>query len=159
MIPCLHLSSTYVKRSMGLHTCWPDTGWTFFTVICCKNCIAGLERQKENEKEDGDGPFEKWKDQKCDNFTYVRMRPTFSSCKISNFRRQLLQNDDVTVEIDPAKASQHKKSQNVAKVWNDVTARNDGAVFPKSFDGRPADERVDVQVPSKLKDVTCFKYH
>ena len=29
----------------------------FFTLICCKNCIACLKRLKINEKEAGLGPF------------------------------------------------------------------------------------------------------
>ena len=29
------------------------TGWTFFTLICCKNCIVCLIRPKINEKEAG----------------------------------------------------------------------------------------------------------
>ena len=37
----------------------PYTGWTFFTFICCKNCIVCLKRQKFNEKEAGDGPIKK----------------------------------------------------------------------------------------------------
>ena len=36
----------------------PYTGWTFFTLICCKNCInICLKRPKINEKEVGVGPF------------------------------------------------------------------------------------------------------
>ena len=35
----------------------PYTGWTFFTFICCKNCIVSLERPKINEKESGIGTF------------------------------------------------------------------------------------------------------
>ena len=35
----------------------PYTGWTFFKLICCKNCIVCLKRQKINEKEAGVGPF------------------------------------------------------------------------------------------------------
>ena len=31
----------------------------FFTLICCKNCIVCLKRQKINEKEAGVGPFKK----------------------------------------------------------------------------------------------------
>ena len=34
---------------------WMDM--TFFTLICCKNCIACLKRPKINEKEAGDGPL------------------------------------------------------------------------------------------------------
>ena len=34
---------------------WMD----IFTLICCKNCIACLKRQKINEKEAGVGPFKK----------------------------------------------------------------------------------------------------
>ena len=28
----------------------PDTGWTFFTLICCKNCIVCLKRPKIKTK-------------------------------------------------------------------------------------------------------------
>ena len=35
----------------------PYTWWTFFTLICCKNCIVCLKRPKINEKEAGVGPF------------------------------------------------------------------------------------------------------
>ena len=35
----------------------PDTGWTFFTLICCKNCIVCLKRPKINKKEAGVGPI------------------------------------------------------------------------------------------------------
>ena len=34
---------------------WMDM--TFFTLICCKNCIVCLKRPKINEKEAGIGPF------------------------------------------------------------------------------------------------------
>ena len=38
----------------------PDTGWTFFTLICCKNCIVCLKRPKINEKKEAEvGPFKK----------------------------------------------------------------------------------------------------
>ena len=33
------------------------TGWTFFTLICCENCIVCLKRPKRMEKGDGIGPF------------------------------------------------------------------------------------------------------
>ena len=33
----------------------PYTGWTFFTLICCKNCIDVC--LKKTEKEAGNGPF------------------------------------------------------------------------------------------------------
>ena len=35
---------------------WMDI-WTFFTLICGKNCIVCLKRPKINEKEAGVGPF------------------------------------------------------------------------------------------------------
>ena len=39
----------------------PSAGYwmemTFFTLICCKNCIVCLKRPKINEKEAGVGPF------------------------------------------------------------------------------------------------------
>ena len=35
----------------------PYTGWTFYTLICCKNCFVCLKRPKINEKEAGVGPF------------------------------------------------------------------------------------------------------
>ena len=35
----------------------PYTGWTFFTLIHCKNWIVCLERPKINEKEAEVGPF------------------------------------------------------------------------------------------------------
>ena len=35
----------------------PYTGWTFFTLICCKNCIVCLRKLKLNEKEAGVGLF------------------------------------------------------------------------------------------------------
>ena len=34
----------------------PYTGWTFFTLICCKNCIVCLKRPKMNEKKRPVGP-------------------------------------------------------------------------------------------------------
>ena len=38
----------------------PYTGWTFFTLICCKNCNnVFLKRRKIIEKEAGVGPFKK----------------------------------------------------------------------------------------------------
>ena len=33
----------------------PDTGWTFFSLICCIICIVCLKRLKINEKEAEDG--------------------------------------------------------------------------------------------------------
>ena len=33
------------------------TGWTFFTLICCKNCIVCLKRLNKKEKEADVGPF------------------------------------------------------------------------------------------------------
>ena len=35
--------------------------WTFFTLICGKNCIVCLKRPKINKKEAEDGPFIKRK--------------------------------------------------------------------------------------------------
>ena len=35
------------------------TRWTFFTLICCKNCNVRLKRLKINGKEAGVGPFVK----------------------------------------------------------------------------------------------------
>ena len=35
----------------------PNTGWTFFTLICCLNCLVNLKRLKINEKEAGDCPL------------------------------------------------------------------------------------------------------
>ena len=35
----------------------PYSGWTFFTLICCKNGIVCLKIPKVNEKEAGVGPF------------------------------------------------------------------------------------------------------
>ena len=35
------------------------TGWTFFTLICWKNCIVCLIRPKINKKEARVGPFKK----------------------------------------------------------------------------------------------------
>ena len=35
----------------------PYTGWTFFTLICCKKWIVCLKRPKINEEEAGVGPF------------------------------------------------------------------------------------------------------
>ena len=36
----------------------PDTGWTFFTLVCCKNFTVCLKRPK-NEKEAGNGHLKK----------------------------------------------------------------------------------------------------
>ena len=36
-----------------------DTGWTFFTYICYKNCNVCLKRPKINKKEAGVCPFKK----------------------------------------------------------------------------------------------------
>ena len=33
------------------------TGWTFYKLICCKNCSDCLIRPKKNEKEARVGPF------------------------------------------------------------------------------------------------------
>ena len=35
---------------------WMDI-WTFFTLICCKNCFVSLKRPKIKEKVAGVGPF------------------------------------------------------------------------------------------------------
>ena len=35
----------------------PNTGWTFFTFICCKDCIVCLKRTKISKIETEDGPF------------------------------------------------------------------------------------------------------
>ena len=56
-------SSGYGRRLMFQRS-WvqipaPYTGWTFFTFICCKNCIVCLKRPKINEKEAGVGPLKK----------------------------------------------------------------------------------------------------
>ena len=43
---------------VGLNPCaisWMDM--TFFTLICCKNCVVCLKRPKIKEKEAGDGRF------------------------------------------------------------------------------------------------------
>ena len=49
---------TNVPKVMGWN---PGTGYwmdmTFFTLICCKNCIVCLKRPKIKEKEAGVRPF------------------------------------------------------------------------------------------------------
>ena len=35
----------------------PYTEWTFFTLICCKNCISCLKKPKINEKDGGVAHF------------------------------------------------------------------------------------------------------
>ena len=54
-------SSVYGWRLMCVRSwVWipaPYTGWTFFTLICCKNWIAWLKRLKISKKEAGVGPF------------------------------------------------------------------------------------------------------
>ena len=49
------------SKGRGFESQWYcHTGWTFltfFTLICCKNCIVCLKRPKMNEKEAGVGPF------------------------------------------------------------------------------------------------------
>ena len=37
----------------------PDTGWTFFTYICCKNCTVCLKRSKMNKQRPGLAHFKK----------------------------------------------------------------------------------------------------
>ena len=37
-------------RRMWVRIPAPDTVWTFFTLICCKNCNVCLKRPKINEK-------------------------------------------------------------------------------------------------------------
>ena len=58
-------TSTNILSSLTVIIAIPlNTGWTFgnfFTLNCCKNCIAGLNRPKINEKEAGIGPFFKKK--------------------------------------------------------------------------------------------------
>ena len=48
-------SSGYGRR-LAFERLWvripvPDTGWTLFTLYCCKNCNVCLKRQKINQKE------------------------------------------------------------------------------------------------------------
>ena len=48
------------SRSEGCVFAAPNTGWTFFPYICCKNCNdICLKRPKINEKEAGVGRFKK----------------------------------------------------------------------------------------------------
>ena len=59
----VHWSSGYGTRLM-LKRLWvlilaADTGWAFFTLVCCNICIVGLKRPKMNEKEAEDGPLKK----------------------------------------------------------------------------------------------------
>ena len=35
----------------------PNTWWTFFLLMCCKNCVVCLKRPKINKNEAGVGPF------------------------------------------------------------------------------------------------------
>ena len=49
----------------------PYTGWTFFTLICCKNYIVCLKRPKINVKEAGVGPIF-LKKHNCIGFLYVK---------------------------------------------------------------------------------------
>ena len=56
-------SSSYGRRRLMSWRSWvrllaPYTGWTFFTLICCKNCRYWCFFEK-TKKETGDGPF--WK--------------------------------------------------------------------------------------------------
>ena len=54
----LNLDGSPVLVVMGLNPCaisWMDM--TFFTLICCKNCVVCLKRPKIKEKEAGDGRF------------------------------------------------------------------------------------------------------
>ena len=44
-------------KGRGYKSRMPYTGWTFFTLICCKNCIVFLKRPKMSNKEAGVGPF------------------------------------------------------------------------------------------------------
>ena len=45
------------SKGLGFESPRP-TGWTFFTLICCKNCNnVCLKRLKINEKEAGVDPF------------------------------------------------------------------------------------------------------
>ena len=45
-------------QGLGFEFLAPCTGWTFFTLISCKNCIdVYLKRPKINEKEAGVGRF------------------------------------------------------------------------------------------------------
>ena len=61
--------TTHVQKVVGSNpgaVNWMDI-WTFFTLICCETCIAGLKRPEINKKEAGVGPFLK-KDMKfCQN--------------------------------------------------------------------------------------------
>ena len=72
-------SSGYGRRLMYRRS-WvripaPYTGWTFFTIICCKYYIVHLKRSKINEEEAGDVLFHKnmmkWKD-KNENRIFLR---------------------------------------------------------------------------------------
>ena len=51
----MHRSSGYGRKLM-FRRLWVRipalyTGWTFFTYICCKNCIVGFKNTKINEKQ------------------------------------------------------------------------------------------------------------
>ena len=54
--------SSATGRKLMLKWSWvripaPDTRWTFFTPLCCRNCNVCLKRPKIKEKEAKDGPF------------------------------------------------------------------------------------------------------
>ena len=58
----------------------PNTGWTFFTLVCCKNCNVCLKRPKINEKEAGDGQLK--------NFVYFTFFKKVNSEE--DFRRAIV---------------------------------------------------------------------
>ena len=58
----------------------PDTRWTFFTSIYCKNWIGRLKKTENKRKETGDGPFFKKKHQTCrTKWIFVLLAPSSES--------------------------------------------------------------------------------
>ena len=48
----------------------PDSGWSFLTLYCCKNCVVCLKWPKINEIEAEDGPFKKQQNRICSFFFF-----------------------------------------------------------------------------------------
>ena len=71
---------------------WMDM--TFFTLICCKNCIVCLKRPKINEKEAGDGPFLKF-NLYCKHFKWAEAAKKFLKTLYKQNRKRMLKNEKI----------------------------------------------------------------
>ena len=105
------------------------TGWTFFALICCKNCIVCLKRPKINEKEAGVGPFKKNKPK--GTLKERKRGPTENSCLAQQTNHGSIQQDK---KLDCQIDSTRKQSifKGVQQLWEKTRVQEFVGLNPRT---------------------------